>query len=126
MQYPHLTQAFWRDTLIDAAIFCEWMVGIGRRRAQVRVAHLLCELLVRFKAAGLTDNHAYRLPVTQAEIADALGLTGVSVNRMLQDLRRDGLITLRGSALAVQDWKELQRVGEFDPTYLYPLAKEAA
>ncbi len=125
LRYPRLSHAFWRDTLIDGAIFCEWMVGIGRRRAPVRIAHLLCELLVRFRAAGLTDNHAYHLPVTQAEIADALGLTGVSVNRVLQDLRRSGLITLRGSALTVQDWTGLQQAGEFDPTYLSPLDRAA-
>lgn len=126
LHHPRLAQAFWRDTLIDAAIFCEWMVGLGRRRAQVRVAHLLCELLVRLRAVGLTDDHAYKLPVTQAEIADALGLTGVHVNRNLQELRGKRLITLRGRALSVQDWEGLQRVGEFDPTYLYPWDKAVA
>lgn len=123
--YPGLSGAFWRDTLIDAAMFCEWMVGLGRRSAHVRVAHLLCELLVRFKAVGLAEDHAYRLPITQAEVADALGLTGVHVNRVLQDLRADGLITLRSNALTVHDWERLQEIGEFDPTYLHPLEKAA-
>jgi len=125
-RYPRLATAFWRDTLIDAAVFCEWMVGLGRRSAYVRIAHLLCELLVRLKAVGLTDDHAYRLFVTQAEVADALGLTGVHVSRILQELKANRLITLRGKDLVVQDWPGLQRAGEFDPTYLQPLDDAAA
>ena len=86
----------WRETLIDASIFREWMVGLGRREAYGRVAHLLCELYVRLRSVGLSNGHAYDLPLTQAEWGDALGISTVHVNRTLQDLRGEGLITLRG------------------------------
>jgi CRP-like cAMP-binding protein len=90
---PGLLHAFWRDTLIDAAIFREWMIGIGRRDAHERIAHLACEMLLRFKGVGLAPNNSFHMPVTQSDVAGALGLLSVHVNRVLQDLRRNGLLT---------------------------------
>jgi CRP-like cAMP-binding protein len=124
-QCPRIGDAFWRDTLIDAAVFREWMLGLGRREAYGRIAHLLCELYVRLKAVGLTNGHEYAMPLTQAELGDALGLSTVHVNRTLQELRGDGLITLRNGSVTVLDWDRLREAGEFDPTYLH-LRKEAA
>lgn len=118
-RYPNLCDIFWRDTLIDAAMLREWMIGMGRRSAYQRMAHLLCELQVRLKAVGLAKENGCELPITQNEFADALGLSTVHVNRVLQDLRRDGLIMLRGSILEIPDWEALQTAGEFDPTYLH-------
>ena len=117
--HPGIAAALWRDTLIDAAIFREWMVGLGRRSAHQRIAHLLCEMALRFKAVGLGSEHAYELPATQAELADALGLSAVHANRVLQDLRRSELIVLRGHAVTILDWDGLQQAGEFDPGYLH-------
>ncbi|WP_322883774.1 Crp/Fnr family transcriptional regulator [Microvirga lotononidis] len=118
-QHPGLAAAFWRDTLIDAAMFREWMIGMGRRSAYQRIAHLLCELRVRLKAVGLAGEGGYDLPVTQNELGDALGLSTVHVNRVLQDLRSEGLIVLRGGSLHIPDWEALQVAGDFDPTYLH-------
>ncbi len=73
---------------------------------------------VRLRAVGLSQNGSYDLPVTQAELADALGLSTVHVNRTLQALRRQGLITLRGGKLMIEDWDGLTTAGEFDPDYL--------
>jgi CRP-like cAMP-binding protein len=123
--HPRLGDLLWRDTLIDAAIFRQWMVGLGRREAYGRIAHLLCELLVRLRAVELVEDHAFTLPVTQAELGDAFGLSTVHVNRVLQDLRGDGLITLRGVSLKVLDWEGLKKAGEFDPTYLQLVKQEA-
>jgi CRP-like cAMP-binding protein len=122
---PRIGDAFWRDTLIDAAVFREWMTCLGRREAYSHMAHLLCELYVRLRSVGLTNGHAYDLPLTQAELGDALGLSTVHVNRTLQDLRGEGLITLRAGSVTVLDWERLREAGEFDPTYLH-LRKEAA
>ena len=63
--------------------------------------------------------------VTQAELADALGISTVHVNRVLQDLRGDNLITLHGGSVKVLDWERLKRAGEFDPTYLHLVKREA-
>ena len=116
---PRLGDLFWRDTLIDAAIFREWMVGLGRREAYGRIAHLLCEVMTKLKAVGLADGVTCELPITQAELGDALGLSTVHVNRVLQELRGNDLITLRGGVLTVQDWGGLTHAGEFDPAYLH-------
>jgi CRP-like cAMP-binding protein len=123
--HPRLGDLFWRDTLIDAAVFRQGLVGIGRRSAHTRIAHLLCELLVRLRAVELVEDHAYQLPVTQAELGDALGISTVHVNRVLQDLRGEDLIRLNGGSLKVLDWEGLKRVGEFNPTYLHLAKKEA-
>jgi CRP-like cAMP-binding protein len=123
--HPRLGELLWRDTLIDAAIFRQWMVGLGRREAYGRIAHVLCELLVRSRAVELVQDHAFTLPVTQAELGDAFGLSTVHVNRVLQDLRGDGLITLHSGSLKVLDWDGLKKAGEFDPTYLHLVKKQA-
>jgi CRP-like cAMP-binding protein len=123
--HPRLGDLFWRDTLIDAAVFRLWMVGIGRRSAFSRIAHLMCELLVRLRAVELVEDHAFRLPITQADLGDALGLSTVHVNRVLQELRGQELITLRGGSVHVLDWHGLKQAGEFDPTYLHLKKKQA-
>ena len=117
--YPRIARALSQSTLVDAAIFREWMVGMGRRSAHARIAHLLCEMGLRLQAVGLAQDGSHDLPVTQAELADAFGLTGVHVNRTLQQLRREGLITLRGRTVTVHDWDCLMRAGGFDPGYLH-------
>ncbi|WP_315986470.1 Crp/Fnr family transcriptional regulator [Microvirga sp. Mcv34] len=118
-QHPRLSEVFWRETLIDAAIFREWVVNVGRRPAPARMAHLLCELFLRHKAVGLVTDHAFEFPITQSEMADALGLSNVHVNRTLQELRARGLIGEQGHLLKILDWEGLKQAGEFDPTYLH-------
>jgi CRP-like cAMP-binding protein len=116
---PRVADVMWRDTLIDAAIFREWMMGIGRRPAETRIAHVLCEVLVKMRAVGLGNGLACELPITQTELGDALGLSTVHVNRSLQELRAGGLIKWRRGALSVLNWDGLKKAGEFDPTYLH-------
>lgn len=125
-RYPRITAAFWRETLIDAAIFREWVMNVGRREAYSRMAHVLCELLVRLRAVGLAEDHACYLPITQSELADALGITAVHANRVLKELRTDGLIELQGSRLNIPDWEKLQQAGDFDPAYLHLESDQAA
>jgi CRP-like cAMP-binding protein len=117
--YPHLCQILWRDTLIDAAIFREWIVGIGRRDAPSRIAHLFCELFVKMRAVGLTRGNICDFPITQSVIGDALGLSTVHVNRSLMELRGRGLIRLEKHTLTILKWEELQEEGGFDPLYLH-------
>jgi CRP-like cAMP-binding protein len=125
VDFPRIGALLWRDTLIDAANFREWMVGMGRRSAIERIAHLFCELYVKLQAVGLAKNHRCPLPITQVDLADALGLTSVHINRVLQDMRGQSLIALRSSTLVIEAWDELLRIAEFDPTYLH-LEKRAA
>jgi CRP-like cAMP-binding protein len=120
-RFPNITAAFWRDTLIDAAVTREWLAGVGRRTAHQRVAHLICEVFVRSRALHLIQDETFELPITQAELGDALGLSTVHVNRVLQDLRRDELIRWRGKSILVQDWDRLRVAGDFESDYLHLL-----
>ena len=125
-RHYRIAKAFWRETLIDGAIFREWMTSIGQREAYPRIAHLLCEMLVRLRAVGLVNGHSCSWPITQTEIGDALGITTVHVNRVLKAMRADGLIELKGTRLTIPNWDRLKEAGDFDPTYLHLEQQEAA
>src|ERR1700712_845511 len=124
-RFPGIAAILWRDTLIDAAIFREWMVGMGPRSAYERIAQFFCELYLKLQAVGLAESYRCPLPITQIDLGDALGLSNVHVNRVLMEMRGKSLITLRGNTLVIEAWDELNRVSEFDPTYLH-LEKQAA
>lgn len=124
-RYPRLTAAFWRETLVHASIFREWLLNNGQRPAYTRIAHLICELVMRLKAVGLAEDKTFEMPATQAELADATGITQVHTNRVLQALRADGLISNEKVKMTVPDWQKLKKAGEFDPLYLH-LQKTAA
>ena len=119
LRFPRFGALLWRDTLIDGAIFREWMTGMGQKSAYSQMGHLFCEMYAKLKAVGLADDLRCVLPITQAELGDALGLSNVHVNRVLQALRIRGLISLRNKTLVIHDWDELVRASEFDPTYLH-------
>ena len=112
-------EAFWRLTLIDSSIFREWLTNIGQRDATARLAHVFCELFVRLDVMDLIQDHSFDLPLTQQELADAIGTSAVHVNRVLQQLRGDGLIRLQDRRLTILDWDRLCEVGDFDPAYLH-------
>jgi len=117
-EYPALHRALWRLTARDAAILQEWMVGMGRRTAYRQIAHLMCEMALRMRVAGRMNGNAYDFPLTQAELADTVGLSPVHVNRILQQLRAEGLIALSKGALRIGDWSRLAETADFDPSYL--------
>jgi CRP-like cAMP-binding protein len=117
--FPAVRMAMWIDTLIDASIFREWVVNVGRRDARARIAHLLCELAFRLEKIGLGRAGMFDFPLTQEQLADCTGLTAVHTNRTLQSLRKDGLIQLSAKSLSILDWEGLQAVGDFDELYLH-------
>jgi CRP-like cAMP-binding protein len=116
---PHLTRLLWLMTNIDAAIHREWAVSVGRRSAAARIAHLMCELLVKLQVVGRAGEDDYDFPLSQAEVSECLGLTPVHTNRTLQELRRRGLIELERGRLTILDLAAVKKLGEFDPMYLY-------
>ncbi|MCC0808685.1 Crp/Fnr family transcriptional regulator [Methylobacterium sp. W2] len=124
-RFPRLAAVLWRDTLVDAGIFREWMACMGRRSAYEHLAHLFCELYLRQEAVGLASEHRCALPLTQAELGDATGLSNVHINRTLQEMRGNGIITLRSNTLVILAWDELVRAAEFDAAYLH-LRKRSA
>ncbi|MFC0410096.1 Crp/Fnr family transcriptional regulator [Roseomonas elaeocarpi] len=115
-RHPRVAAALWRDTLADAAVLREWMLCLGRRTAREHLAHLLCEVAWRFSII-LPPVHS--MPLTHDDLADSIGLTRVEVSRELEGLRRDGLIGLQPSGVAVLDLDGLARVCDFTPAYLH-------
>ena len=117
--HPLVADALWRTTLIDVAVFREWIVNVGQRNAYQRMAHLLMETLTRLEAIGRSEEDSCEFPITQTELGDATGMSGVHVNRILQELRSDHLIEIRGGRFVALDRKRLTQVGDFNPAYLH-------
>jgi CRP-like cAMP-binding protein len=118
-QRPNVSAALWRETLIDAAIFREWIVNVGCRPALPRMAHLLAEIHARLEMIGQTANGSFELPITQVELADCLGLSIVHVNRTLQQLRHEGLVATERKNYHLLEKERLEELGQFDPVYLH-------
>jgi CRP-like cAMP-binding protein len=118
-RHPRLASAMWRETLVYSSIFREWVANIGRREAYSRAGHLLCEFVVRLRAMGLASEYSCDFPMTQEDLADAMGISVVHVNRVLQELRKRDLIQLAQGSLTVLDWPRLKETGDFDPGYLH-------
>ena len=122
--YPHLTRLLWLLTLLDSAMHREWIIGLGRLSAAERAAHLFCELGIRMATVGLGAPDNYRFPVTQQDLADALGLSSVHANRVVQTLRGEGLLNWQGDRVILPDVERLRALAEFDDRYLH-LVREA-
>jgi len=116
---PRLARIMWFTTMVDASIHRQWIVNIGSRSGKARIAHLLCELYHRCKVVGLTTDHSYWLPLNQTQIGECLGFTQMHVNRMLRELREQGLVTLQSQKVKIHDWEGLSELAQFDPDYLY-------
>jgi CRP-like cAMP-binding protein len=115
---PTIQKIFWRQTAFEASMFSEWLTGIGRRDAQSRIAHFLCEFAVRLRGAGLSTSDEFDLPLTQEQLADVTGLTPVHVNRVFHALRASGVVELERRSVTIRDWAGLAEMADFDPAYL--------
>jgi CRP-like cAMP-binding protein len=117
--HPTIGMGMWYETLVEGSIFREWVLNLGRRDARTRIAHLLCEFGLRLKVAELGQQSTYELPITQEQLADAVALTPVHVNRTLKKLEEDGLIARTKRVIAITDWKQLVKEGDFQARYLH-------
>lgn len=120
-EYPRIERALMWGTLVDEATLREWLLNVGQRDAIERLAHLFCELCVRLRAVNLVDDEtqSFMMPLTQGELADTTGMTSVHVNRSLQRLRTEGLVTAKDGKLTILDFDKLAKLSGFDPTYLH-------
>ncbi|REC94834.1 Crp/Fnr family transcriptional regulator [Kushneria indalinina] len=117
--YPDLARALSWSMTVDEAITRHWILNIGLRTAEARIAHLFCEMILRYQASGLTRDTTIDMPLTQVNLAETLGLTSVHVNRVLQRLRQKNLITLTRKTLTALDFEGLKEVAEFNDIYLH-------
>ncbi|KHJ54104.1 Crp/Fnr family transcriptional regulator [Aureimonas sp. OT7] len=118
-RHPHLANLLWRDTLIDGSMFREWIVNVGRRPGPRRICHLLCELAVRLENVGLAEAGRIPFPLTQSDLSDAVGLSVVHVNRVLQDLKSQNIVLFHNKEAVIADWPKLRAMAQFDGAYLH-------
>jgi len=118
VHHPRLGACLWWSEMQEAAMLRERIVALGRRNAHGRVAYLLCELVWRQRAIRMAEHHSIRLPLTQADLADTLGLTAVHVNRVLQRFRQDQLIKLERRRLTLLDVMKLELIAGLTCNYL--------
>jgi CRP-like cAMP-binding protein len=116
--HAHLRVAFARYAYTQQVIAREWLINVGQRTAFERVGHLLCEIYTRLDAVGITRDHSFELPLTQAELGDTLALSAVHVNRTLMELRRMDLVTFQNRLVRIHDFQGLSTASGFDPAYL--------
>jgi CRP-like cAMP-binding protein len=123
---PQLVKALFRSATCEAAILGEHLIDASRRSARERIGHLLLELFLRLKAAGLVEGTSFQMPLTQELIGDAVGLTTVHVNRTLRSLRDARLIAIDGSSVTILDFEALSRLCGFENGYLGEAARKHA
>jgi CRP-like cAMP-binding protein len=116
---PAVGMAMWYETLVEGSIFREWILNVGRRDAFTAIGHLLCEFALRMDVAELGKSTNYELPLTQEQLADAVGLTSVHVNRTLMRLEEEGHIRRSKRTIHIDDWQALAKVADFEPRYLH-------
>jgi CRP-like cAMP-binding protein len=115
---PRLATAVLWAASRDEAMVVEHLVNLGRRSAEERMAHFLLELGARLNLVGVGDRTGFDCPVTQYHLADALGLSAVHVNRILRELREEGLVTFQKGRVAFDDFDRLKDRAGFDTAYL--------
>jgi CRP-like cAMP-binding protein len=116
---PSINDAIVTSILIEGSIMREWLLNIGQRDARTRVAHFLCEFVVRLNRQGVALENTHHLPMTQEQLGDALGLTAVHINRTLKVLEIEGFITRDKHGFTFPQWKKLCTTSDFNSRYLH-------
>lgn len=106
------------------------LASLGRTPAISRVASLLLDVLIRHRMMVGDTLDIVDIPLTQEDLGDATGLTSVHVNRMLQELSRDGLIERGRGRVRILDEERLfdvsgyvNRYAAVDTSWLPPPAE---
>ncbi|MBZ9889166.1 MULTISPECIES: Crp/Fnr family transcriptional regulator [unclassified Mesorhizobium] len=105
----------------EAATYAEHIVNLGRRTPIERLAHLLLEIHARLLEVGRADEESFDLPFSQEVMADALGLSVPHLNRVIQQLRAEHLITSNARFIELTDLAGLQRLAQYQPMTLIPI-----
>ncbi len=125
-EQPRIARFLWRLTLVDTSVHREWTMNVGLREAIVRMAHLFCEIMTRMEFIDRAQGGQCAFPVTQEDLAEATGLSPVHVNRVLQDLRRQKLLSFAKGKLTIHDRAGLEELGDFRADYLHLMQAKAA
>jgi CRP-like cAMP-binding protein len=125
-RHSSVAKAMYVAQLVDEGTMRAWITSMGRRSSPERVAHLMCELYVRARNIGLTEEAALELPMSQLMLADALGMTAVHINRVLKTFRSGGAMAIRRGHLQIIDLPKLIQIAGFDENYLHRRLRTAA
>jgi CRP-like cAMP-binding protein len=123
---PALGRALAWATLVDEATMRQWIVGMGRLSSECRLGHLICEVFTRLDAVGMADDGTFDFPITQAALADTLGISDVHTNRVVQHLREQGYITWKRGKMTVHDIATLADFAAFNPNYLHLVKRRSS
>lgn len=116
---PNVAAAFWRDTLVDAAIFREWIVNIGQRAGTTRLAHIVMELRERLRVIGKVEGSSFVVPLTQEQLGEAMGVTSIHANRILKQLQNAGVLKFQRGRVTILDEAKFRDAADFERLYLH-------
>lgn len=118
MKSSHLFSFIVGGLVRNGAVMAHHLANVGRRNALERTAHLLLELTARLERVGAVDRNGFDCPLTQYDLADALGLTPIHVNRMLRELRERKFLEFRQGHVRLLDSPGLTKFAGFDGEYI--------
>jgi CRP-like cAMP-binding protein len=107
----------------EAAIYAEHIVDLGRRTPPERLAHFLLEVHARLLQVGRAEATSFDLAFSQEVMADVLGLSVPHLNRVMQQLRAEQLITSRGRLVELNDMARLQTLAQYHFVDLAPIPR---
>jgi CRP-like cAMP-binding protein len=118
-EHPNIFRGLACASFVFESILREQIANIGGREAEQRLGHLFCELYYRMKIIGLAEDNSFHLPLTQTDLADAIGVTAIHANRTLQALRKESFLRFNGRRLTILDLPRLEEFSDFSPDYLH-------
>ena len=113
-QNPHLAVQLADIQSRDMAVCQDQMLGLGRKRAEGRIAYLMLDIYSRLRERGINDGASIPYPLTQELMGDLTGLTVVHTNRVIQKLRAGGYVECGSRRLVIKDEPGLKEIAEFD------------
>lgn len=114
---PRLTALFFSFVMVDQLVLLDRIRVLGRMSARERIAHFLLEICSRLRITNPTMDCTFRLPLTQGQIADAVGLTNVYVSKSLSRLREDGFVSFAEGQVTIEREQAMREMCDFEDRY---------
>jgi len=117
--YPRIVRAIWKGTLIDGAVFAQWMTNARWKSAEAQIAHLLCEICERLDVVGLSNAGTFDWPITSRDLEEALDIPTSIIEKTFEDLIARGWVEIGAGKLTLINSDSLRQLAGFDPRYLH-------
>ena len=117
-EHAGITRALAAFERVEEIVLLDHVVRLGCQNARQRLSHLLIELYNRLSSIGFVHNGSFPMPLTQDTLGELLGLSLVHVNRIVAQLRREKIVSIRSGVVRVEDFAKLALLGDrVDPTH---------